>query len=128
MDGMETLHALKGMRSDPAGLIRSGHGYLEAAMQTLEGRAFASIEKPCSTENRLSIVRRAFARRAERDITPSPRLPRHAQPRFLGHSPQINAIRRRFIHAWASDAVVMIQDESRGHATGLFHCPHPPIP
>ena len=60
MDGIETLQALREVRTNVPVVIMSGHASIETAVKVTKLGAFDYLEKPLSSERVLSTVQRAF--------------------------------------------------------------------
>lgn len=109
MDGIETLQALREVRTNVPVVIISGHASVEAAVKVTKLGAFDYLEKPLSAERVLSTVHRAFDR--YHPHLSQRRSAQHFPPVLIGTSQHINQIRRRLSEAWHDDTVVTIQGE-----------------
>jgi two-component system C4-dicarboxylate transport response regulator DctD len=96
--GTEWLSDLRRLDSDIPVILITGHGDISMAVQAMRDGAYDFIEKPCSSEQLVSVVRRAAEKRR---LTLEVRALRSAladrqgiEASLLGRSPQIQEVRR----------------------------------
>ena len=96
--GLEWLSDLRRLDQDLPVILITGHGDIAMAVQAMRTGAYDFIEKPCSSEQLVSVVRRAVEKRR---LTLEVRLLRYAladrqgiEASLLGRSLQIQEVRR----------------------------------
>jgi len=67
IDGLETLRRIKGLRSDAAVIIISGHGTIDMVVKAMELGAMDFIEKPLSVERILVRINQALEKKKLQD-------------------------------------------------------------
>ena len=61
--GLDWLSDLRGLDQDLPVILITGHGDISMAVQAMRNGAYDFIEKPCSSEQLISVVRRAAEKR-----------------------------------------------------------------
>ena len=96
--GLEWLSDLRRLDQDLPVILITGHGDISMAVHAMRNGAYDFIEKPCSSEQLVSVVRRAAEKRR---LTLEVRSLRSAladrqgiEASLLGRSPQIQEVRR----------------------------------
>lgn len=60
MGGVELLNELSGVAEPPSTVVLTGHGSIEAAVETVKHGAIEFLQKPCPNEILLTAIRRAI--------------------------------------------------------------------
>jgi two-component system, NtrC family, C4-dicarboxylate transport response regulator DctD len=128
MSGIDFMSTLR--RTDPElpVILVTAHGDISMAVEAMRSGAYDFIEKPCSSDHLVSVVRRAAEKRR---LTLEVRALRSAladqrgiEKTLLGRSPQIQKV-RRLISTLASASVdVMIYGETGAGKDVVANCLH----
>jgi DNA-binding NtrC family response regulator len=68
MTGEQLLEALKTEHPDIEVVILTGHGSIGSAVQCTQAGSYSYLQKPCETEELLSVLRDAYAKRVQRRL------------------------------------------------------------
>lgn len=68
MTGEQLLDALKSEHSDIEVVILTGHGSIDSAVHCTQAGSYSYLQKPCETEELLSVLRDAYAKRVQRRL------------------------------------------------------------
>ncbi|MBW2065403.1 MAG: response regulator [Deltaproteobacteria bacterium] len=67
MDGVATLREIKRIKPLTEVIMLTGHGTVETAIEGMKLGAYDYLMKPCSTEELVSKIERAYERKAEQE-------------------------------------------------------------
>jgi len=68
MTGEQLLEALKTEHPDIEVVILTGHGSIGSAVQCTQAGSYSYLQKPCETEELLSVLRDAYTKRVQRRL------------------------------------------------------------
>ena len=126
--GLEWLSDLRRLDQDLPVILITGHGDISMAVQAMRNGAYDFIEKPCSSEQLVSVVRRAAEKRR---LTLEVRSLRSAladrqgiEASLLGRSPQIQEVRRLVSTLAATNVDVTIYGETGTGKEVVARCLH----
>ncbi len=68
MTGEQLLDALKSEHPDIEVVILTGHGSIDSAVHCTQAGSYSYLQKPCETEELLSVLRDAYAKRVQRRL------------------------------------------------------------
>lgn len=68
MTGEEVLEALKKEHADMEVIILTGHGSIDSALHCTRAGSYGYLQKPCETNELLSVLRDAYTRRVQRRL------------------------------------------------------------
>jgi two-component system NtrC family response regulator len=68
MTGEQLLEALKSEHPDIEVVILTGHGSIGSAVQCTQAGSYSYLQKPCETEELLSVLRDAYTKRVQRRL------------------------------------------------------------
>jgi DNA-binding NtrC family response regulator len=66
MDGVETLREINKLQPLTEVIMLTGHASLESGLEGMKLGAFDYLRKPCDTEELITMINRAYERKAER--------------------------------------------------------------
>jgi len=109
LDGIQTLKAIKKIRSDLNVIMMSGHGTIETAVRATKLGAFDFIEKPLSLESVISTIKSALEHKKSFQETPlvSP----IEIEEIIGNSSAILDVKRLVQAASVNSKNILIQGE-----------------
>lgn len=126
--GTEWLSELHRLDPDLPVILVTGHGDISMAVQAMRNGAYDFIEKPCSSEQLVSVVRRALDKRR---LTLEVRTLRSAladrqgiEASLLGRSPQIQEVRRLVSTLASTNVDVTIYGETGTGKDVVARCLH----
>jgi two-component system, NtrC family, C4-dicarboxylate transport response regulator DctD len=126
--GLEWQSDLRRLDPDLPVILITGHGDISMAVQAMRNGAYDFIEKPCSSEQLISVVRRAVEKRR---LTLEVRSLRSAladrqgiEASLLGRSPQIQEVRRLVSTLAATNVDVTIYGETGTGKDVVARCLH----
>jgi len=126
--GLDWLTDLRRLDPDLPVILITGHGDISMAVQAMRNGAYDFIEKPCSSEQLVSVVRRAVEKRR---LTLEVRSLRSAladrqaiEASLLGRSPQIQEVRRLVSTLAATNVDVTIYGETGTGKDVVARCLH----
>ena len=126
--GLEWQSDLHRLDQDLPVILITGHGDISMAVQAMRNGAYDFIEKPCSSEQLVSVVRRAAEKRR---LTLEVRSLRSAladrqgiEASLLGRSPQIQEVRRLVSTLAATNVDVTIYGETGTGKDVVARCLH----
>ena len=123
MDGMEVLERLQPAQDRPEVVMISGHGTIETAVKATKMGAFDFLEKPLGIEKVALLVRNAAQRRLlqleVRRLRES-----GAQPRIIGESVPMKALRQQLVLMSGTNGRVLIYGESGTGKELVAHAIH----
>src|SRR4051794_6820489 len=126
--GLEWLSDLHRLDPDLPVILVTGHGDISMAVQAMRNGAYDFIEKPCSSEQLVSVVRRALDKRR---LTLEVRALRSAladrqgiEASLLGRSPQIQEVRRLVSTLASTNVDVTIYGETGTGKDVIARCLH----
>jgi len=126
--GTEWLSDLHRLDPDLPVILVTGHGDISMAVQAMRNGAYDFIEKPCSSEQLVSVVRRALDKRR---LTLEVRTLRSAladrqgiEASLLGRSPQIQEVRRLVSTLSSTNVDVAIYGETGTGKDVVARCLH----
>src|SRR5438445_722184 len=126
--GLEWLSDLRRLDQDLPVILITGHGDIAMAVQAMRTGAYDFIEKPCSSEQLVSVVRRAVEKRR---LTLEVRLLRYAladrqgiEASLLGRSLQIQEVRRLVSTLASTNVDVTIYGETGTGTDVVARCLH----
>ncbi|BAM91271.1 C4-dicarboxylate transport transcriptional regulatory protein [Bradyrhizobium oligotrophicum S58] len=126
--GTEWLSELHRLDPDLPVILVTGHGDISMAVQAMRNGAYDFIEKPCSSEQLVSVVRRALDKRR---LTLEVRALRSAladrqgiEASLLGRSPQIQEVRRLVSTLASTNVDVTIYGETGTGKDVVARCLH----
>ena len=126
--GLEWLSDLRRFDQDLPVILITGHGDISMAVQAMRNGAYDFIEKPCSSEQLISVVRRAAEKRR---LTLEVRSLRSAladrqgiEASLLGRSPQIQEVRRLVSTLASTNVDVTIYGETGTGKDVVARCLH----
>lgn len=126
IDGLETLARVQEMPSSdrPAVVVISGHGSIESAVRATKLGAFDFIEKPLTIEKVTVVVKNALQqRKLERAVRELQDDDGH-QPRIIGESIPMKALRQQLALMAATNGRVLIFGESGSGKELVAHAIH----
>jgi DNA-binding NtrC family response regulator len=115
MDGVETLRRIKQVRPFTEVIILTGHGSVEAAVQTLKLGAYDFLAKPCDLDHLESVIRNAARAREMRSENFALRQEIHRHEgdrRLIGRSMEMKKLRALTERVAPSESTVLIRGES----------------
>lgn len=114
VDGLTVLERVLRANSSVAGLVMTGYGTIDTAVQAMKAGAFEFLTKPLEMAQVVALVQRAVeARRAKRKPQPSVRPPQRSRvERLVGTSVQMRDVIDFVEKVADSDSTVLIQGES----------------
>jgi DNA-binding NtrC family response regulator len=68
MTGEQLLEALKTEHPDIEVVILTGHGSIDSAVHCTQAGSYSYLQKPCETEELLSVLRDAYSKRVQRRL------------------------------------------------------------
>ncbi len=68
MTGEQLLDALKTEHPDIEVVILTGHGSIDSAVHCTQAGSYSYLQKPCETEELLSVLRDAYSKRVQRRL------------------------------------------------------------
>ncbi|MGJ4931172.1 sigma-54-dependent transcriptional regulator [Bradyrhizobium sp. HKCCYLS2038] len=126
--GTEWLSELHRFDPDLPVILVTGHGDISMAVEAMRNGAYDFIEKPCSSEQLVSVVRRALDKRR---LTLEVRTLRSAladrqgiEASLLGRSPQIQEVRRLVANLASTNVDVTIYGETGTGKDVVARCLH----
>jgi two-component system C4-dicarboxylate transport response regulator DctD len=126
--GLDWLSDLRRLDQDLPVILITGHGDISMAVQAMRTGAYDFNEKPCSSEQLISVVRRAAEKRR---LTLEVRSLRSAladrngiEASLLGRSPQIQEVRRLVSTLAATNVDVTIYGETGTGKDVVARCLH----
>ena len=126
--GLEWLSDLRRLDQDLPVILITGHGDISMAVHAMRNGAYDFIEKPCSSEQLVSVVRRAAEKRR---LTLEVRSLRSAladrqgiEVSLLGRSPQIQEVRRLVSTLAGTNVDVTIYGETGTGKDVVARCLH----
>jgi two-component system, NtrC family, C4-dicarboxylate transport response regulator DctD len=126
--GLEWLSDLRRLDQDLPVILITGHGDIAMAVQAMRDGAYDFIEKPCSSEQLVSVVRRAIEKRR---LTLEVRSLRCVladrqgiEASLLGRSPQMQEVRRLVSTLAATNVDVTIYGETGTGKDVVAQCLH----
>ncbi|MGJ5049097.1 sigma-54-dependent transcriptional regulator [Bradyrhizobium oligotrophicum] len=126
--GTEWLSELHRLDPDLPVILVTGHGDISMAVDAMRNGAYDFIEKPCSSEQLVSVVRRALDKR---HLTLEVRTLRSAladrqgiEASLLGRSPQIQEVRRLVANLASTNVDVTIYGETGTGKDVVARCLH----
>jgi two-component system, NtrC family, C4-dicarboxylate transport response regulator DctD len=126
--GLDWLSDLRRLDQDLPVILITGHGDISMAVQAMRNGAYDFIEKPCSSEQLISVVRRAVEKRR---LTLEVRSLRSAladrqgiEANLLGRSPQIQEVRRLVSTLASTNVDVTIYGETGTGKDVVARCLH----
>jgi two-component system nitrogen regulation response regulator NtrX len=126
MDGLETLARIQELPSSdrPAVVVISGHGSVESAVRATKLGAFDFVEKPLTIEKVTVVVKNALQqRKLEREVREL-RDDNGRQPRIIGESVPMRALRQQLALMAATNGRVLIFGESGTGKELVAHAIH----
>ena len=126
--GIEFLSGLR--RTDPElpVILVTAHGDISMAVEAMRSGAYDFIEKPCSSEHLVTVVRRAAEKRRltleVRALRSELADQRGIEKTLLGRSPQIQKVRRLISTLAAASVDVMIYGETGTGKDVVANCLH----
>jgi two-component system nitrogen regulation response regulator NtrX len=130
IDGLEVLRRIQEMPAEerPEVVVISGHGTIETAVRATKLGAFDFLEKPLTIEKVSVVVQNAAGqRRLEREIARLKEQGR-AQPRIIGESVPMKALRQQLTLMAATNGRVLIFGESGTGKELIAHAIHAASP
>src|SRR3954462_263048 len=112
MDGLEALQKIKQHNESLPVVIISGHGTVSTAVEATKLGAFDFIEKPLASERVLVTIRNALDQGRLRDENRSLKRAVEARHQMIGDSPGLKQVMAAVGGAAATNATVLIQEES----------------
>ena len=67
MDGIETLHEIKGIKPLTEVIMLTGHASVETAIEGMKLGALDYLKKPCETEDLVAKINKAYERKTEHE-------------------------------------------------------------
>ena len=67
MDGIETLHEIKGIKPLIEVIMLTGHASVETAIEGMKLGALDYLKKPCETEDLVAKINKAYERKTEHE-------------------------------------------------------------
>ncbi len=113
-DGLDVLKFINEKKLPTKGILATGHGALDSAVEALRCGAYDYIVKPIQTSELLQIVRRArdAARESLATIPPASDAPFDPRTMMIGESPQMKNVFELVMAVADSDSTVLILGES----------------
>jgi two-component system nitrogen regulation response regulator NtrX len=109
LDGIQTLKAIRKLRSDLNVIMMSGHGTIETAVRATKLGAFDFIEKPLSLESVISTVKSAMEH--TKSAQEAPAVSNIEIEEIIGNSSAILEVKRLVKAASVSSKNILIQGE-----------------
>ena len=111
IDGLELLNRMKSSHPDLPIIIMTAHSDLDSAVSSIQGGAFEYIPKPFEVDEAVSVVQRALADIAEKQLPQSVDVS-SAQPEIIGKAPAMQEVFRAIGRLSQSNISVLINGES----------------
>jgi two-component system C4-dicarboxylate transport response regulator DctD len=128
MSGIEFLSNLRGVDPELPVILVTAHGDISMAVEAMRAGAYDFIEKPCSSEHLVAVVRRAAEKRRltleVRALRSELADQRGIEKTLLGRSPQIKKVRRLILTLAAASVDVMIYGETGTGKDVVANCLH----
>jgi two-component system response regulator AauR len=128
MSGLQFLQIARGLDTDLPVIMITGHGDIALAVEAMRSGAYDFIEKPFSPTHLVDVVRRALEkRRLTLEIERLRRRIHHGdaiEARLIGHSPQIEKVRRLILDVADADIDVLIVGETGTGKELVARCLH----
>ncbi len=112
IDGIKTLEGLRGLESDSAVVMISGHGNIETAVGATKLGAFDFIEKPLSLDRTVITVKNAIRQRELLRVNRNLAERLEGDYEMVGESVSIRALRKQISIVAPTDGRVLISGES----------------
>jgi len=123
MDGLELLDRMKSSHPDLPIIIMTAHSDLDSAVSSIQGGAFEYIPKPFEVDEAVSVVQRALADIAEKQLPQSVDVA-SAQPEIIGKAPAMQEVFRAIGRLSKSNVTVLINGESGTGKELVAHALH----
>lgn len=68
MTGEQVLEVIKAENPDIEVVILTGHGSIDSAVQCTQAGSYSYLQKPCETDELLSVLRDAYSKRVQRRL------------------------------------------------------------
>ena len=128
MQGTEWQRSLHAIDPELPVILMTGHGDISMAVQAMRAGAYDFVEKPCSSERLVAVVRRAADKRA---LTLQVQQLRHQlenwhgiEAALIGRSPQMTRVRRTVMALASTPADVVIYGETGTGKELVARCLH----
>ncbi len=128
MDGLELLRQLREQDSELPVIMITGHGDVTLAVEAMRSGAYDFITKPFPPAHLVEVVRRALEKRA---LTLEVEALRRRldgrddiEARLIGHSPQMDRVRRLILEVADADVDVLINGETGTGKEMVARCLH----
>src|SRR3954451_7845990 len=126
--GLDWLSDLRRLDPDLPVILITGHGDISMAVHAMRNGAYDFIEKPCSSEQLVSVVRRAAEKRRlsleVRSLRSALADRQGIEASLLGRSPQIQDVRRLVATLASTDVDVTIYGETGTGKDVVARCLH----
>jgi DNA-binding NtrC family response regulator len=87
ISGEEVLHQLKSQPPLVEVVILTGHGSIDSAVQCTQAGAYSYLQKPCETDELMSVLKDAYQRRVQRRLQVSQQKLEELMQMATGESP-----------------------------------------
>jgi two-component system nitrogen regulation response regulator NtrX len=126
MDGLETLSGIQRIQQAdrPVVVVISGHGTIDTAVKATKLGAYDFLEKPLSIDHVLLVVRHALDHRRLRLENQQLRESANGQPRIVGESVPMKAVRQQLALMAGTNGRVLIYGESGTGKELVAHALH----
>ncbi|WP_088345243.1 MULTISPECIES: sigma-54 dependent transcriptional regulator [Rhodomicrobium] len=127
-DGLQFLQFARGIDAELPVIMITGHGDVALAVEAMRAGAYDFIEKPFSPSHLVEVVRRAMEkRRLTLEVESLRRRLHHGDDlaaRLIGHSPQMEKVRRLILDVADADVDVLVVGETGTGKEMVARCLH----